>query len=64
MSFVVIQLQPGDHGEWEDVIAVHGPFDTEHEAFDSLEPYNSSVYSSRTSPYVVVAALTPPGATQ
>lgn len=57
---MVIQFQPGDHGEWESVDSVHGPFATEDEAFDSLEPYNSLTYSARTSHYVVVAALNPP----
>ncbi len=57
MSFVAIQFQPGDNGEWESVGSVHGPFDTEDEAYNALEPYNSLVYSARTSPYVVVIVL-------
>ncbi len=58
MSYVVIQLQPGDRGEWESVASVHGPYDTEDEAYDSLEqPDDSRLYAPRADPYVVVMAL-------
>ena len=57
MSWVAIHFQPGDNGEWESVSSVHGPFDTPDEAYNVLEPYDSLVYSARTSPYVVVINL-------
>ena len=60
MSYVAIEFQPGDRGEWESVESVHGPFDTPDEAYDALEPFNSLVYSARTSPYVVVISVKDP----
>ena len=57
MSYVAIQFQPGDDGRWESVDSVHGPFDTKNDAYNALEPYNSLVYSARTSPYVVVMRM-------
>ncbi len=57
MSYVAIHFQPGDRGEWESVESVHGLFATRDETFNALEPYNSVLYSARTSPYVLVVAL-------
>ena len=56
-NYVAIYFQPGDRGEWESVESVHGLFATRDEAFNALEPYNSAMYSARTSPYVFVVAL-------
>ena len=56
MSYVAIHFQPGDRGEWESVESVHGLFATRDETFNALEPY-SVLYSARTSPYVLVVAL-------
>jgi hypothetical protein len=65
MSYILVHFQPGDHGEWERIDKIIGPFKTEKQAEDYYQSLPKSPWVPRnhtihTADYSVIHEMEAP----